>query len=234
MSLKRCPGSMAFSQPKIELVRCPNCGDTAEVWSDEAEGKCIKCGHAVCRTTTQSCIDWCKYAKECLGEEAHKRYQDMKTRLRKESLLKAAARYLPDGPIKERAQARVTYAEQILRQEAGADPNVVMATTALLDCVGPAATGEASGSILATIQDALQELGYPEGFIKEVSTIVTGMRERHKPGSINASVVQDADNLARLAAGPEHAETIKPTQFSTVTGAALAEQHLRAARFAAR
>jgi len=87
MSFKRCPGSMSFTQPKIELVRCPNCGDDAEVWSDEADGKCAKCGHTVCRTTSQSCIDWCKYAKECLGDEEHKRYQDMKTRLRKETLL---------------------------------------------------------------------------------------------------------------------------------------------------
>ena len=234
MSLKRCPGSMAFSQPKIELVRCPHCGDTAEVWSDEAEGKCAKCGHAVCRTTTQSCIDWCKYAKECLGEEAHKRYQDMKTRLRKESLLKAAVRYLPDDALKGRAQARVAYAEQILRQEAGADPNVVLAATAFLDGVGPATAAEPSGSPLSAIQDALQELGYPEGFIKEVSAIVAGMRQGHSLDSINAKVVQDADGLARLAAGPEQAGPVELTHFSTVTGSALAEQHLRAARFAAR
>ena len=44
MSFKRCPGSMAFAQPKIEIVRCPHCGDDAEVWTDEAEGKCRKCG----------------------------------------------------------------------------------------------------------------------------------------------------------------------------------------------
>jgi len=72
---------MSFTQPKIELVRCPHCGEDAEVWSDESDGKCAKCGQKVCRTTTQSCIDWCKYARECLGDEEHKRYQDMKTRI---------------------------------------------------------------------------------------------------------------------------------------------------------
>lgn len=40
MSFKRCPGSLSFTQPKIELVRCPHCGAEAEVWSDEADGTC--------------------------------------------------------------------------------------------------------------------------------------------------------------------------------------------------
>ncbi|GEM_PF-1726241 len=68
---------MAFAQPKIELVRCPSCGNDAELWTDEADGTCTQCGKVVCRTTTQSCLDWCKYARECLGEEGHQKYQEM-------------------------------------------------------------------------------------------------------------------------------------------------------------
>lgn len=85
MSFKKCPGSMGFSQPKIEVVRCPRCGGDAEIWSDEADGKCRGCGRTVCRTSAASCLDWCKHARECLGDEAHAKYLALKARSRKES-----------------------------------------------------------------------------------------------------------------------------------------------------
>jgi hypothetical protein len=217
---------MAFSQPKIELVRCPNCGDDAEVWSDEADGKCAKCGHAVCRTTTQSCIDWCKYARECLGDEEHKRYQDLKTRLRKESLLKAAARYLPDEAHRARARARAGLAEKILCQEKAADPNVVIAAVALLEAGCPAAGGMSQNEATSPVTDVLHELGYPEGFIKEVNGIVNDLLESGAGGSINAQIVQDADRLARQVSEPKDTRGVTPAGFCTATGKALAEQNL--------
>ena len=157
MSFKRCPGSMAFAQPKIEIVRCPHCGEDAEVWTDEAEGKCRACGRSVCRTVTQSCIDWCKYARECLGDEGHKKYQDMKSRLRKETLLQAADKHLADDALRRQARVRVEEAEQLLRRDPAADPNVVLAAAALRDVGGPGA-----------VAGILHELGYPEGFVKAV------------------------------------------------------------------
>ncbi len=177
---------MSFAQPKIELVRCSKCGEDAEVWTDEATGKCSKCGETVCRTTTQSCIDWCKYAKECLGADEHKRYQDMKTRLRKETLLKAGETFLSDDQ-KTMARARVTHAEQLLSREPNADPNVVIAAAALLDVATPSSTAA----------DILQNLGYPEGFIKEVASIVGHTRTPGEPESVNARLVHEANKLAR-------------------------------------
>ncbi|MEI7436803.1 MAG: hypothetical protein WCL16_08370 [bacterium] len=206
MSFKKCPGSMAFSQPKIELVRCPSCGDTAEVWTDEADGKCIKCGATVCRTTTQSCIDWCKYAQECLGDEEHKRYQEMKTRLRKQALLKASEEHLPDERQRGQARSRVTHAENLLSREPSADPNVVIAAAALLDVRRPEpAAGDTQAGVESNPETGqpsaaagiLHELGYPEGFIKEVCGI---LRQLHKPGDcdgINFRIVRDADILSR-------------------------------------
>ena len=83
MTIKRCPGAMAFSQPKIEMTPCPDCGADVEIWSDEATGQCPKCSRTVIRTATQSCVDWCRYAKECLGEDKFKKYGQMKTALTK-------------------------------------------------------------------------------------------------------------------------------------------------------
>ncbi|MEI6564090.1 MAG: hypothetical protein WCO42_07275 [bacterium] len=202
MSFKRCPGSMSFTQPKIELVRCPHCGEDAEVWSDEADGKCSKCGHTVCRTATQSCIDWCKYAKECLGDEEHKRYQDLKTRLRKETLLKAGEAYLMDEQQKSHARDRAAFAEQILSRESAADPNVVIAASVLLavNRTVPAGGDQAVASA-SLVSDILHELGYPEGFIKEVSGIVTCLHEFGDSESLNFRIVHDAELLASGKAG---------------------------------
>jgi hypothetical protein len=203
MSFKRCPGSLAFAQPKIELVRCPHCGEDAEVWTDEAEGKCAKCGRSVCRTTTQSCVDWCKYARECLGDEGHKKYQDMKTRLRKEALLKAAEQRMADGHDRQRARARVEAAEQILAREKAADPNVVLAAAALLDVrraepQSGAPTAAAAPALQETAllaAEILQELGYPEGFIKEVCGIVSHVQAPGGEESTNSRIVHEADRL---------------------------------------
>lgn len=189
MSFKRCPGSMAFAQPKIEIVRCPHCGDDAEVWTDEAEGKCRNCGRLVCRTVTQSCIDWCKYARDCLGDEGHKKYQDMKTRLRKEALLQAADKHLADDGQRALARARVEAATQILRREAAADPNVVVAAAALFTVGGSAAADDANQPAAAGI---LHELGYPEGFVKEVVGILNHLHKADAFDSVNYRVVREA------------------------------------------
>ncbi len=183
---------MSFTQPKIELVRCPHCGEDAEVWSDEADGKCAKCGKTVCRTTTQSCIDWCKYASECLGADEHKRYQDMKTRLRKESLLRAGEDYLADEPEKVRARARVGFAEKILERETAADPNVVIAASALLTVSSPGS--DTTPTVVAS--EILHNLGYPEGFIKEVCGIVSHIHDTGEGESLNFRIVRDAEKLA--------------------------------------
>ena len=188
---------MAFAQPKIEIVRCPHCGADAEVWTDEAEGPCPNCGRTVCRTATQSCIDWCKYARECLGDDGLKRYQETKSRLRKETLIKAAEQYLTDEGQRRLARARVEFAEQMLRRESAADPNVVLAAAALMTAgaAGPAMEPSSTASSI------LHELGYPEGFIKEVDGILRHLREPGESDSVNLRVVRDADRLARGSVG---------------------------------
>lgn len=68
---KRCPGSLVFMQPKPDMIPCVACGADTEIWSDEAEGKCPSCGATVVRYASQSCVDWCKHARECLGEDKY-------------------------------------------------------------------------------------------------------------------------------------------------------------------
>jgi len=74
----KCPGSQAFSQPHPENIECPFCGADVEIFSDEVKADCPKCKKAVLRDSKDICLDWCKYAKECVGEKALKKYKENK------------------------------------------------------------------------------------------------------------------------------------------------------------
>lgn len=68
-----CPGSKEIKQPRPEDIRCRHCGEIIEIWSDETEVKCKYCGKLNMRFLGPSCIDWCPFAKECIGEEKYRR-----------------------------------------------------------------------------------------------------------------------------------------------------------------
>jgi len=66
-----CPGQDRRNV-KAELLSCPDCGYQVEIFSDEIGVKCPQCRNLVCRQRLPSCVDWCKSARECIGEEKYK------------------------------------------------------------------------------------------------------------------------------------------------------------------
>lgn len=70
---KHCPGSSGIKQPTPEYLTCSSCGEEVEIWTDELKAKCTSCNSLVYREQTPSCIDWCKFAKQCIGDEAYAR-----------------------------------------------------------------------------------------------------------------------------------------------------------------
>jgi hypothetical protein len=204
---KRCPGSLVFMQPKPDTIPCVACGADTEIWSDEAEGKCPSCGATVVRYASQSCVDWCKHARECLGEDKYKQYGQMKAAMRKHALVNAMTQAMMPhlgGAAKriERAKKAAGYAELILAEEPAADPNVVFAAAVLLT-VGEADTqadrspsppDPDKNTCPPQVPDILRTLGYADDFIAEVCGIITGdSRLRNR---INFQIVHDAALLA--------------------------------------
>lgn len=53
----------------IEKV-CPQCGHEIELFSIDTQMPCEHCGF-VAYNDTLSCVQWCQYAKKCVGEEMY-------------------------------------------------------------------------------------------------------------------------------------------------------------------
>ena len=51
---------------------CPQCGNPVEIFSTDTEVVCDKCGFVVYNDKL-SCVQWCKYAKQCVGEETYEK-----------------------------------------------------------------------------------------------------------------------------------------------------------------
>ena len=203
--MKRCPGSLSFSQPKIEMIPCPDCGADVEIWSDEATGQCPKCSRTVIRTASQSCVDWCRYAVECLGDEKFKKYGEMKAALRKSALINAIQLYCEDNPARiARARKILAYAEAILPGHKEADPNVVMAASALHSVVLTNVESQPGRMLEATLSaerlplalKILKELGYPEGLMNEVSDLLSEDPGSRRKSTIHYKLLHDAVLLA--------------------------------------
>jgi len=66
--LNKCPGQDKRNI-KIEIITCLDCGYQIEIFSDEIKVRCPRCKNLACRDRLPSCVDWCKYARECVGGE---------------------------------------------------------------------------------------------------------------------------------------------------------------------
>ena len=72
----KCPGQ-DMRNLRVSVHKCPKCGAEVEIFSDELRARCQKCGQVVYKEKTPSCIDWCKQARQCLGEERWKQLQGL-------------------------------------------------------------------------------------------------------------------------------------------------------------
>ena len=56
--------------PTIEEKVCPHCGSIIEMFSIDTQMACEKCGF-VAYNDTLSCVQWCQYARQCVGDEMY-------------------------------------------------------------------------------------------------------------------------------------------------------------------
>ncbi|MBR4158259.1 MAG: hypothetical protein IKR07_05035 [Oscillospiraceae bacterium] len=73
----------ASRTPTIILKTCPQCGSEIELFSVDTEMACEKCGFVVYNDTL-SCVQWCKYARQCVGDELYEHMMQVAARQRAE------------------------------------------------------------------------------------------------------------------------------------------------------
>jgi ribosomal protein S27AE len=66
----RCTGAANIRTPTLAVRKCPKCGEEVEIFSNDVSVTCSKCGFVVYNDIL-SCVQWCKYARECVGEETY-------------------------------------------------------------------------------------------------------------------------------------------------------------------
>jgi ribosomal protein S27AE len=70
--LDHCPGTANLRTPKLSIKKCPQCGEEVEIFSNDVKVTCGNCGFIICNDIL-SCVQWCKYARECVGEEIYRK-----------------------------------------------------------------------------------------------------------------------------------------------------------------
>ncbi len=206
-ALFNCPGSQKFKQPEPKSIKCPTCGQEVEMWTDEIQVTCSNCKGSILRQQEgASCLDWCKYAKECVGEQTYNKYAQNKIIITKDKLIKELEEYFGNDLKRiNHAKNVMHFAEELLRDEK-ADWHIVIPASILHDVgikVAEAKYGsnaghyqEKDGPEIARI--ILLKVGLKKEDIEEICEIIA---HHHSPGIVNTQnfkVLYDADWLVNL------------------------------------
>ena len=74
MIMESCQGKPRT--PTIEEKRCPQCGSIIEIFSTDTQVACDHCGF-IAYNDALSCIQWCKYARKCVGDEMYEHMMEI-------------------------------------------------------------------------------------------------------------------------------------------------------------
>jgi HD superfamily phosphohydrolase YqeK len=206
MKFDFCPGSSKFRQPEPETIKCPSCSAEVEIWTDEIQATCPKCKRIVMREAGVSCLDWCRYAKECVGSSAYNNYMRNKAITIKQRLMKELEEYFgADEKRINHAKRVMQFAEEIMTQEK-ADWHIVIPASILHD-IGIKESEKKYGSAAGYYQEKegpdvarriLLKIGFKKEDIDEICEIIA---HHHSPGKVktqNFKVLYDSDWLVNL------------------------------------
>lgn len=63
----------------IEERICPQCGHEIEIFSVDTEAACEHCGFVIYNDKL-SCVQWCKYARQCVGDRMYEHMMEIARR----------------------------------------------------------------------------------------------------------------------------------------------------------
>lgn len=201
----KCPGQDKRNV-LAETLRCPECGYAIELFSDEIRARCPRCRKETSREILPTCIDWCKHANECVGENIYKEHLKNKSLVLKDKLLKDLEEYFGEDQRRiNHARKVMDFSEELLRKEGG-DWHIVIPASILHD-VGIKLAEKKYGSSAGHYQEKegpevaagiLRKENFKRKDIDQICKIIA---YHHSPGkieTINFKVLYDADWLVNL------------------------------------
>ena len=72
--------------PTIIEKICPNCGHEIELFSIDTQMACEHCGF-IAYNDTLSCVQWCEYARKCVGDEMYEKMMEIAAKQKEEERL---------------------------------------------------------------------------------------------------------------------------------------------------
>ena len=181
-----------------------------EIWTDEVRGVCLNCGRAVFRDGYMSCLEWCKFAQECVGEETYDRY--MKNRavgLRRRLLEAMHEQWDQETDRMRQAEAVLSWSEKILEKE-NADWHIVIPASILQNIDG----GTTSEGFRAA-KEILIRSGLTREDIERIRRIIE--RDPSESGP-EFDVVHDARLLSRPEAHKPAEGALRTEAAKTLAG----------------
>lgn len=87
MIMEGCQGK---PETKIMEKICPQCGHEVEIFSIDTQVECENCGFTIYNDTL-NCVQWCKYARKCVGDEMYEKLMAIVERQKARAAAEAAA-----------------------------------------------------------------------------------------------------------------------------------------------
>ncbi len=239
MSRAKCPGQNIryWTPDDVFELRCPHCGVEVEFFKDEPRRLCRACRRWVPNPKFDlGCAEWCKYAKECLGELPQKG-EELGSR-REQLIAEMKAYFENDQRRIDHALKVLAYAEQILTIEP-ADPMTVKEAAILHDIGIPQAErkhGSSAGKYQEIegppiAREIMARLDLAEHVIDHVCRIVGSHHSAKDIDTPEFRIIWDADRLVNIPdeypnAGRERLSELIEKVFKTAEGKQLAMTQL--------
>ncbi|MDZ7760653.1 MAG: hypothetical protein U5L00_10395 [Desulfovermiculus sp.] len=198
----KCPGqdSRFWKDDAIYEARCPQCSQTVEFFKDDTARKCPHCGQRFVNPEMDfGCAAYCQFAEQCLGalpDEVKEKQQDMI----KDKVGMEVRRLLMQEPkVMQQAQSAARYAER-LGKDAGGDLGAIIMAAHLLHVPvsGPRHSETAGQDRRTTARSILEKVGAGEDVADQVVSILEALSAGGRELELEASIVHDAQVLARL------------------------------------
>ena len=228
--MAKCPGQdQRFWKPEdIFEVKCLECGAPIEFWKDDPKLKCPKCQKLITNPKLDiSCAEWCKYAKECLGQIKGQESDTIDNKL---------IEYLREMAASEPQTIRLSleilsYAEKIQLEEGG-DPLVIKAS-AILSQIHKRRLQTKSGKDKenaidgqdSSVYNILGKYEIRNEIVNHISRILIAYKSNTSIDSLEFKIISDSCHLAQLGQLIDTANrTMSKISWKTQTGQRLARE----------